>query len=95
MTGVKDIKLLREDILIKKHPLKNMLSSIIDVISDDEQKEKLNWFEVLSVSENVTEVVVGDVILLEYLKHTIPVELDGEMCAITEQQYIVGVLEDD
>ena len=58
MSDVKiaSLKLFKEDILVKEYPIEKVMSSIIDVVKGDEQKEKLNYFEVLKVADAVTDV---------------------------------------
>jgi co-chaperonin GroES (HSP10) len=86
-----NLRLLHNDVLIRSKKLE--VSSTIAVVQKNERKEKLNAFEVISVSPNVTLVKPGDTILVNYGEHTIPMLWNGETCAITSENSIAAVLE--
>lgn len=88
------LRLLKKDVLIKPKDSNEVTNSVIHVAKEDEQKEKMNFFEVLSVSDEVTMVKEGDTILLKYLQHTIPMLWNDELCAITSEDDIDAVIEE-
>lgn len=90
---LKKLKLLKKDILITPKDINEVTDSIIHVVKADEQKEKLNYFDVIDVSEQVTMVKPGDVILLEYMHHTIPMDWNGRMCSVTSEDEVVAVFD--
>ena len=87
------IRLLKKDVLIKPKDINDVVKSIIHIHKEDEGKEKLNYFEVLEVSPNVTMVNKGDTVLIEHLQHTMPVIINDERCAVTSEDDIVAVIE--
>lgn len=88
------LKLLKKDVLIKPKDINDVSNSLIHIFKEDEQKEKLNFFEVLAVSDQVTMVKEGDIVLLEFLQHTIPMLWNDEKCAITSEDDIAAVIEE-
>lgn len=88
------LKLLNKDILIKKKPINDLRSGSIHLVLENEQREGVNFFEVVQVSDKVTEVRAGDVIILPYGAHTIPFVMDDHQeYAITDEDQVMGVVE--
>lgn len=88
------LRLLKKDILVTPKNINEVEKSTIHIVSDSEQKEKLNYFEVLVVSDQVTMVKPGDIIILGYMNHMSPIEWEGKMCAITSEDMVEAVIED-
>lgn len=91
-----ELKLLNKDVMITEvdqQKYKGASESDIVIIESDEKQKNLQYHEVVNVSSRVTEVKVGDIILLELAKHTIPVMLNNRRYAITSEDDIVGVVE--
>ena len=95
MSNIDEMRMLRKDVLVTQKDYYEIHKSEAGIIVVDDQvgKEKLNYFEVLKVSKNVTMVKEGDIILLEHLTHTPPQLIDNKMCAVVSEDDIVGVLE--
>lgn len=89
---LKKLRLLNKDILIT--PSDRKVSEIIEVIEDNPRQKKMNYFYVVRVSPTVTEVKEGDEILLEFNDHTIPFRYENKSYAITDEEKIVGVVEE-
>ena len=87
------LKLFKRDVLIAPVDTSVVEKSIVYVKREDENKKKLNYFEVLDVSSQVTMVKPGDIILLEYMKHTLVMEWNNKMCAITSEDEISAVID--
>jgi co-chaperonin GroES (HSP10) len=90
---MKKLRLFRKDVLIEPFKKNDLNSSIIHIVEEDEGKQKLNYFKVLQVSEKVTMVNVGDVVLIEHLDHTVPMLFNDTKCAVTSEDDIVAVIE--
>jgi len=88
------LRLFKKDILITPIKKNDVRSSIIHVVEDEEGQEKLNYFKVLQVSEKVTMVKEGDVVLVEHLGHTPPMVWNDVKCAVTSEDDVVAVLDD-
>ena len=86
--------LLKKDILVE--PVKNqeVNPSEIIVVDSEEKNEALLYFRVLVISDNVTMVREGDVIILQHGDHTPPVRWNGVLCAVTSEDDVVAVLEE-
>ena len=87
-----NIRPLNNDVLITPINYCDLFPSRLFVINPEERNNKINFFKVLAVSAKVTAVKIGDVILVEYGKHTPPVMMDGIRCAITAEKDISAVL---
>lgn len=87
------LKLFRKDILVTPIDKNEVYNSIIHVVESEEQREELNFFKVLKISKEVTEVVEGDIILLGMGKHTPPTIIDGIRVAITSENDVEAVIE--
>lgn len=68
-------------------------STIIHIKKVEQHTDKLNYFEVLQVSDKVTLMKAGDTILLDHLVHTPPFEFNGVMCAVTSEDEVSAVIE--
>jgi co-chaperonin GroES (HSP10) len=89
-----ELVLLRKDVLLKPYDYDKVNPSNIIVVEDEKQTDKaMGYYEVLKTSSDVTEVKPGDVVVLEFRKHTIPMRWEGDLCAITSEEDIVAVLE--
>ena len=91
---MQSIRLFSKDILIKPVKAETHMSSVIHVVYKEDHQEGLNRHEVLQIADDVTEVKVGDVILLDYMDHTPVMEWNNIRCAITNEKNIVGVFEE-
>lgn len=90
------LRLLNEDVLVKAVYKNEFENSPIHVVEQGDHKDNsINFFEVLQVADGVTEVEVGDLILLELGAHTIPFQLEDARCAITDVNKIIGVVDDE
>lgn len=88
-----NIKLLKKDILIRPMDINEYSDSAIYIKKKEQHTDKLNYFEVLQVSDKVTLMKAGDTILLDHLKHTPPFELNNIKCAVTSEDDVAVVLE--
>jgi len=91
--SVTKIRLLKKDILIRPMDVNEYTSSIIYIKKDNQHEDKLNYFEVLQVSDQVTLMKAGDTIMLEHLKHTPPFMLNSVKCAVTSEDDVAAVIE--
>lgn len=90
---IESIRLMNKDILIRPKPVSELRQSLIIPIYKQEQREKANLFEVLKVSGRVVQVKAGDVVLVPYIAHTPIMMIDGIRVAITDENTIMGVIE--
>jgi hypothetical protein len=91
---IDEIRLLRKDVLITSIDKNEVVKSVIHVIEHDEQQQALNYFKVLRVSDKVTEVVPGDIIILGMGNHTVPVMVENMLVAVTSEDDIEAVVEE-
>jgi len=85
---------MHNDILVHMIPQSDIFKSDIIIIDSEEKNKEMSYFKVLKVSPLVTDVVVGDTIILPHLGHTPPFELGGIMCAVVGERDVVGVLDE-
>ena len=90
MTTIK--RLMRRDILIRPMDINEYTNSIIHIHKEEQHTDKLNYFEVLKVSDQVTLMKEGDTILLHHLEHMPPFEYDGIMCTVTSEDDVAAVI---
>lgn len=87
------IRLLKKDILIRPLDVNEYTNSIIHIKKENQHEDKLNYFEVLQVSDQVTLMKTGDTIMLDHLKHTPPFVLNNIKCAVTSEDDVAVVIE--
>lgn len=85
----KDWKLIRKDILIKLKPEHEVKKSAI-YYKEDIDNNKIQHFEVLKVSDNVTLVKVGDIVGISWLNCTS--QFDGMFNGVREK---MGISDED
>jgi hypothetical protein len=73
LTELKDYKLLRNDILIRNRKKVDVEKSII-YTKESIDDSALQYFEVLAVGPKVTQVKVGDVVIVNWKNITPPFE---------------------
>lgn len=87
------LRLLNEDVLIKAKSINSISKSPIHIVSQEEQRQAVNFFEVIKVSDKVTDVKVGDTVAIAFMDHTIPVHMEVGEVAITDISKILAVIE--
>lgn len=87
------MKLLKRDILIRALDINERIDSVIHVQLAEQHTDKLNYFEVLQVSDQVTMIKAGDTILLDHLKHTPPFFWNDVKCAVTSEDDVSAVID--
>lgn len=87
------IRLLNKDVLITPINKNEVFESIIHVVESDEHQQPLNYFRVLKVSPEVTEVQKDDIIMLRMGNHTPVVYVDTFRVAITSEDDVEAVVE--
>ena len=93
MNNTNITRLLHKDILIKHRNTNDFTGSSIRLL-DDENKSDLMYFEVLQVSPDVTEIEVGDVVILPWPNVMMPFLLNGERVTITSEDEVWAVLKE-
>lgn len=93
MIEIEKLRLLNDDILVTYMEQQKYVSDIIDVINPKERQESVQYFKVVRVSPKVTDVKVGDTILLELGHHTIPFTINIDRYAITSVKEVIAVIE--
>jgi len=86
-------RLMRRDILLRPMDVNEYTDSVIHIQKAEQHTDKLNYFEVLQVSEQVTMMKTGDTVLLRHLEHMPPFEFNGVMCTITSEDDVEAVIE--
>lgn len=86
------LKLMHKDVLIKPRSKNEFVKTSL-LLMDQKKGDDINFYEVLDVSDRVTMVKRGDVVLIEGANHTVPMLWNDERCAITSEDDIVGVIE--
>lgn len=62
--------------------------------SDFSEQSVARWAVVTSVGSEVAEIAIGDYVLIEPLKWTTSVEVDGQKYWQTEEQFIMAITND-
>lgn len=92
---MEEMKLMHKDVLIEPIDSNDVSKSRILAVFDDAHKESSNFFKVLQVSENVTEVKAGDKVIVGFNEHTPPFMWGTKRVAITDENTILGVIDDE
>jgi len=87
------LKLMHNDVLIKPKNKNDFVNTTI-FLGIDKREDDINFYEVVDVSDKVTSVKPGNIILLESSQHTIPMIWKNVMSAITSEEYIIAIIED-
>lgn len=91
---IEKLRLMRRDVLIKsKNKNEFLRTDNLIYVPEDKKEDKIQFYEVLIISDKVTMFKVGDIILLEWGEHTLPMEWNGIRCAVTSEDDILAVLE--
>lgn len=89
------IRLLNDDVALRFIPLQEMLGSAI--IIDEDPDDVVKYYEVLAVSDKVTDVKVGDIIIAPWTKVTnkfkAPINGIETDIHVTSVKEILGVVE--
>uniref|UniRef100_UPI004057C69A co-chaperone GroES family protein n=1 Tax=Candidatus Electrothrix sp. TaxID=2170559 RepID=UPI004057C69A len=92
-TELSKVKVLREKVLIDPIPLEDKVTKggIVLPSSNETQKQKAKWGEVVKVGEEVTSMKVGDKVLLGGFSVNV-VELDEQEYYVCGEDSILVIL---
>lgn len=97
MTDINTLKPLNDDVIIQYYDYNNVSGSSIIIEDKSSDEVTTHYCKVLRVSDNVTMVKEGDIIVLSWLNITPPftVYIDGkeEKVHITTEDRILGVVD--
>mgnify|MGYP006289276513 CR=1 FL=1 len=89
-----EMKMLGKDILVKHRNMNDFTATDIRLL-DDEQKSDFKYFEVLRTGPDVTEITVGDVVIIPWARVMMPFLYQNERVTISNEDEVWGVLEDE
>lgn len=85
-----NLRPLHDDVLVTPKDSNEISDSVIYI--KDDRKDGTNWFSVLAVGDDVKEIKVGDIVLLKFGDHTVPVDVDGVRVAVSSEKDVLAVM---
>ena len=85
----------KDDLLIQSIDYYDIHKTSIIVKDEERKNDAMSYFEVIKVGDEVTEMKIGDTIILGHLQHTPPFEIEGQMYAVVSEKDVVGVLDNE
>ena len=87
-------KLFSGDMLMKHRNTNDFSGSMIQM-TDDEDTSEVKYFEVLQVSDDCSDVQVGDVVMVPWPRVMQPFLVNGERVTITNEKEVWAILDYD
>lgn len=85
----------KTDILVQQIDYYDIHQTEIIVVDDERKNDAVSYYEVIKKGDDVTEMEIGQTIILGHLQHTPPFEIEGEMYAVVEEKDVIGVIDDE
>lgn len=95
MKDIHKIKLMNEDVLVMLDENEAAFRQGRIIQLKNRNEARLDYCKVLKVSDKVTDVKVGDTVLLSWTNMTPPFLIGTKRVAVTSQERIEGILEND
>lgn len=89
-----EMKMLGADMLVKHRNMNDFTDTDIRLL-DNEHKTDLKYFEVLRIGPDVTDVNVGDVVIMPWARVMMPFFYQNERVTITNEAEVWGIIEDE
>lgn len=93
----KKFKPMNDDVLLIHKPARELRGDSSIIFMDDEDKDKVLYFNVLAVGTDTTDVKVGDVVMVEWGRCVPPFDMDVDgktkKVTITSEKELMAIVE--